>query len=135
MAAPKRRRWFRFSLRTMLVACTAVAVWFGWNAHLVRQRKIALETMRSQKGKELLVVSGAAFIYAPDGSGPLALNRYDPTTPFEVSLIRQWLGDSPRRFIVGKAGCGQELRRLFPESTIFLPEPESREPAPPPGAE
>ena len=44
MAIPKRR-WFRFSLRTMFVAHTVVAVWLGWNGHVVQQRREMRKTL------------------------------------------------------------------------------------------
>jgi hypothetical protein len=41
------RRWFRFSLRTFLVAFTAVAVWLGWNVHLVQRRKDFIASLQA----------------------------------------------------------------------------------------
>ncbi len=35
--APKRR-WLRFSLRTLFVVLTAAGVWLGWNVYRVRER-------------------------------------------------------------------------------------------------
>ncbi len=35
--APKRR-WFRFSLRTLFVVVTVFGVWLGWNLHQVQER-------------------------------------------------------------------------------------------------
>jgi hypothetical protein len=37
MTAP-RRRWFRFSLRTLFVVVTAFGIWLGWQLHVVRER-------------------------------------------------------------------------------------------------
>jgi hypothetical protein len=122
MADATKRRGLRFRLRTVFAAFTVVAVWLGWNVHLVQQRKAALETMVSRRGKEIRLVGGGTGIYAPDGTGPLSLSRHEPTAPFKVSAVRRLLGDTPRRYIVGKAGCGAELFRLFPEATIFQPE-------------
>src|SRR5262249_14468208 len=34
-----RRRWFRWSLRTMFVVLTAFCLWLGWNVNAVQQRK------------------------------------------------------------------------------------------------
>ncbi len=33
------RRWFRFSLRTMLVVVTALCVWLAWESSVVRERR------------------------------------------------------------------------------------------------
>ena len=39
MTAPPKRRWFRFSLRTMFVAVTVFGVWLGWQLKIVRERE------------------------------------------------------------------------------------------------
>ena len=46
MTAAPKRRWFRFSLRTMFVVVTVVACWLGWNLHQVRQREKFLSLPR-----------------------------------------------------------------------------------------
>ena len=38
MTAPKRR-WFRFSLRTMFVVVTVLCVWLGYQLNWIRQRR------------------------------------------------------------------------------------------------
>jgi hypothetical protein len=45
--APKRRRWFRFSLRTLFVVFAVIAVWLGWNAYWVQQRQKMLTFLRT----------------------------------------------------------------------------------------
>src|SRR5262245_58654935 len=35
---PAKRRWFRFSLRTLFIVVTAICLWLGWQVHLVRER-------------------------------------------------------------------------------------------------
>ena len=47
--SPTRRRWLQFSLRGLLIVVTLVAVWLGWNVHVVRQRKAALAEIRSMR--------------------------------------------------------------------------------------
>ena len=42
MTAPPKRRWFRFSLRTMFVVVTIFGVWLGWQLKIVRERKAIL---------------------------------------------------------------------------------------------
>lgn len=39
------RRWFRFSLRTFLLAVAGIAVWLGGNMSLVRQRREFIENL------------------------------------------------------------------------------------------
>ena len=43
---PKRnRRWFQFSLRTLLLAVTACAIWVGWFANRVHRQKRAVQAV------------------------------------------------------------------------------------------
>jgi hypothetical protein len=42
-----RRRWFRFSLRTMLVAITLFCIWLGVTANRANRQRRAVETTRS----------------------------------------------------------------------------------------
>src|SRR6185295_19980991 len=42
-----RRRWFRFSLRTLLVVVTLLCVWLGWQIHAVRQRSAIIAELRA----------------------------------------------------------------------------------------
>jgi hypothetical protein len=44
--APKRR-WLRFSLRTLFVVVTVFACWLGWNVNRVRQRYELIEYLNS----------------------------------------------------------------------------------------
>jgi hypothetical protein len=49
--SPKRkRRWFQFRLRTLLLLVTVFAVWFGWLAHQARQQKEAVAWVREMEG-------------------------------------------------------------------------------------
>jgi hypothetical protein len=47
---PNRRRWLRFSLRTMLVGLTVVGCWLGYYGHWHRQRSDALEWINVHQG-------------------------------------------------------------------------------------
>jgi hypothetical protein len=53
MTAP-RRRWFRFSLRTLFVVVTVLACWLSWNRSLVQRRRPFLEMAQSSGGIILL---------------------------------------------------------------------------------
>ena len=45
-----KRRWFRFTLRTMFVVVTVLGVWLGWNLHELRQRKLTRQYIVSHGG-------------------------------------------------------------------------------------
>jgi hypothetical protein len=47
--ARTRRRWFRFSLRTMLVAITLFCIWLGVTAYRANRQRKAVETIRSYR--------------------------------------------------------------------------------------
>ena len=53
VAASKKRR-FRISLRTLLVAFTCVAILIGWFAHYAQQRKAAFAAIRKAGGTILV---------------------------------------------------------------------------------
>jgi hypothetical protein len=75
-AEPKRRRrWFQFRLRTLLIVVTLLAVpcaYVGWQAAIVRERKSLLE-------------SGA--------NGPTFNAMLDEDSDAAIPVIRLWLGD------------------------------------------
>src|SRR5438128_2274316 len=47
MSAFPTRRWFRFSLRTIFVVVTVLAIALGWNAHRLRERQKLLALIQS----------------------------------------------------------------------------------------
>ena len=56
---PKRkRRWFKFSLRSLMIVVTLLAVpcgWFGWHVALAKERKVTFMRLLSdgRDGKRL----------------------------------------------------------------------------------
>ena len=64
-AKPKpkpRRRWFRFQLRTLLIAMTVFAVWLGWNMHQRRQHQKVIAEIRAMGGTAQVVLSSFSFL-------------------------------------------------------------------------
>ena len=112
---PKRkRRWFQFSLRTMMivVAVTAVAcAYLAHEAHAVQQRKSLRQWIEEGGGT---CVANDLGSHIPPGS------KIE-----EPSLIRQWLGDQ----IVGtvflpRKTSDQDLQRIktwFPGAGLIPP--------------
>jgi hypothetical protein len=47
---PKRRRWLRFSLRTLLILITIFAVWLGWHMHRRREQQRVADAVRERGG-------------------------------------------------------------------------------------
>jgi hypothetical protein len=48
--APKRRRWFRFSLKSLLIVMTVLAVWLGLYAKSIRDRREAIAAIERLGG-------------------------------------------------------------------------------------
>jgi hypothetical protein len=113
--APKRRR-FRFSMRTMIVAFTVIAVWLCWNVRVVQQRKELWASLTSQGLVETHIVARTSGVmrwvsYPPSSRGILP----------DLSLIRQVLGDELRPSIVYSGSDPELVHSVFPEAVIMLP--------------
>jgi hypothetical protein len=67
MTSAPKRRWFRFSLRTLFVVVTVGAVlsWLGWNFRAVRQRDDAIWLIESKGGQVDFVQPGSEKFAAP----------------------------------------------------------------------
>jgi hypothetical protein len=61
-----KRRWLQFSLRTMFVLWTAVAVWLAWNVHVVRERRMLRDELSTR---------GLASFYRPADLRELKAHR------------------------------------------------------------
>jgi hypothetical protein len=111
-----RRRWFRFSLRTMLVVVTILSVWLAWESSVVRQRRTALAELRASGAYQ--VVTAEAW---SQQNSPFA-GLFAP--PKSVSWMRKWLGDEAVQEIWYSwypAPTESELahlRKVFPEAEV-----------------
>jgi hypothetical protein len=102
---PKRkRRWFQFSLRSLLIAVTLSAVvcsYVGWQDKIVRARKAVLE-------------SRVKHAYA---ICPMSASFY------RGSALRRWLGDlAIEQFCFDDNATDDEIdevRRAFPEAALW----------------
>jgi hypothetical protein len=102
---PKRkRRWFQFSLRTLMIVVALLAVpmgYVGWQAKIVRERT----TLLIESGKEMI---GGDYLGDDDG----------------ISRIRRLFGDRCWKVIILYEAAPTELRAkikaAFPESSVWI---------------
>jgi hypothetical protein len=109
-APPKRkRRWFQFRLRTLMIAVTLLAVpcaYVGWQAKIVRQRKSLLDSIQSPDW----------YAEAPNHSE----DSEPPPDQRTVPRIRTWLGDRPIVFIfIRESNPNKDaMVAAFPEADV-----------------
>ena len=99
---PTRRRWFRFSLRTLFVAVTVICIYLGWAMNWVRQRHevLATETKYTRR------------VIGEDG---IAVHR--TAAPFPLRLLGE-LGISDLTIVGVTEKELDWIAALFPESNI-----------------
>ena len=68
MSTPLKRRWFRFSLRTMFVVVTVLGAWLGWTLKVRHDRAETRQWMEEQG----LVLVGYEFMDGADEAAPWA---------------------------------------------------------------
>jgi hypothetical protein len=87
---PKRkRRWFQFSLRTLLIDVTLLATacgYIGWQARIVYEQKSLLARIK---------IAGGDYREMPTTRPP-----FRPDLKYEPPLIRRWLGEPTIRAIL-----------------------------------
>ena len=110
---PKRkRRWFQFSLRSLLIVvtlfCVAVGGYIGWQKKILKERKEFVESNQNR------------FFYT-DGSKARIFAHGDKSE--SPGPIRIWLGDEPQHEVLVPQSASMARRQLaaelFPESTII----------------
>jgi len=107
--APKRR-WFRFSLRTLFVVVTVFACWLGYEMYWIRQRQIVVGDPQVQNTRYHLGVT----IYGKPRQRHI--RRMYSVAPWPLN----WLGEPGYCDVVLKKGTSDgevaRVRRLFPEA-------------------
>jgi hypothetical protein len=117
-----RRRWFRFSLRTMFVVVTLVGCWLGYELHWLRQRRafIAHETAIRDAQKEWW--STIALTAAPGKSPPWAPGGLwlfgEPGYSFVYFISDSGTPPESRTLTANDRDRLATARRLFPEATV-----------------
>ena len=114
MTAPSKRRWFRFSLRTMFVVVTVIGVYIGWQLKIVRERKDLLAELKSIASDKYIYVGLESSEY----NAQVDLQRY------RVPLIRRLLGDESCLQLTFSTDCRADLigraEAAFPESRLYM---------------
>ena len=137
---PKRkRRWFQFRLRSLLIGVTLLAVvcgYVGWQAGIVRERRETMtELLRSHPvfGRIQWATISCESCHSTGQDG----EHIPPPVDDEIPFVRRLLGDKPyRAFKIPRSYSPTEasrIRELFPEATIYWSiqpnRPESLAPA------
>ena len=118
-APPTRRRWFQFSVGTLLLLVTVFAVWLGWELKFIRDRQAWLRENAVLVDPEMRpddVFPGGSYVIMP----PLRLPpRYEASIP----TWRKWLGDEAVPWIIEGEDWTDIDRaravRLFPEAKLI----------------
>ena len=97
-----KRRWLRFSIRTLLLAVTILCVWLGWQVSIVRERKAAVKLLDHL-------------------AGPVSFSPYE--VPPYVNVVRRMLGDVPPLYSLHIYDATpaeiQQVKNAFPEVVDF----------------
>jgi hypothetical protein len=109
MQEKPKRRWLRFSIRTLLIVLTIVCLWLGWQVNTVWQRRGLLN---------LITERGGAYLFVADSNPFEAADR----EPLELSYIQIRLRDELVRWIEVPQDFAerdlQRIRRAFPEAEL-----------------
>ena len=109
-----KRRWFRFSLRTFLIAVAIIGGWLGWNLYEVRQRDVFMQN---------LTASGASVEFSPPAR-PLAVLGTPPWSENRLPIAWRLFGAKPVYSIqitdLSGFTCadGRVIAARFPEADV-----------------
>ncbi|MEX2114425.1 MAG: hypothetical protein WD845_14620 [Pirellulales bacterium] len=111
--APKRR-WLRFSLRTLFVVVTVICVWFGLNLHAVRQREQFLRDLKDR---------GDQYFFTPPpgkklGPLPISWRIVGAEQVGQIDIKNRKNELHPSHTIDSEEH--RRVRAMFPESTILV---------------
>jgi hypothetical protein len=108
------KQCFRFSLRTIFVVITLCAIWIGWQASIVRERKNLRAALISAAGSEYNAFNRAWNDNIVSSGIP----------NYKLSWFRIFLGDTTTRMICLPPTITPEqvaeYKRHFPEAFISI---------------
>ena len=116
-----RRRWLQFSLRTMLVAVTVVAILLGWQLSHIRDRRafvVSMEALVAQENEQ----AGRALVSPHPGTlTGTPVNIVVPNG--SIPIWRRLLGDEAMLLMwLPRTSTPEDLHsahRLFPEAKVY----------------
>ncbi len=84
---PPRRRWFRVTLRSLMILILLIGGAIGWALHTARQQREAIAAVRAAGGQITYDYQSEFILTGPGGTRS---PRTEPTAP---RWLRSWLGD------------------------------------------
>src|SRR5262245_17735800 len=119
MDGKAKRRWLRFSVRTLLVAITILCVWLGWQVSIVRYRRTAREKIEASGGNLL------------DGLGGNIVLRRDGHPLQSINWVRRMIGEE-KVWVVWfpRTATNDDLTTAaaFPEAAVYDSLPQFAKP-------
>ena len=119
-----KRRWFRFSLRTLFLLVTLACIWLGIQASTVHHRRQLLSRLDSAVFGGLPTFNTIMF----DETPAIVQGDYSTAGEQHLSWIRQAFGDRlvpiiglPERMSPEEV---KEFKRAFPEAPHFPNHPQ-----------
>jgi len=128
-----KRRWFRFSLSSLLLFVTAICIWLAWQAHRVHERTAMIEQVLARHG----MVDNAAPSIINGADYHVGMGQH----PERIPKILLLMGAKPihRIFVqIGEFSADErrKIKAVFPElddDCLGLPEHEKAVDASPDG--
>jgi hypothetical protein len=82
---PKKRSWLRFSLRSFLIALTAICVLGGWKLERVRRQREAVKWVRNQDG--VVLYDYGSFAVQTNPKGPYDFSEPNGATQWFCNYV------------------------------------------------
>jgi hypothetical protein len=119
MTFAPRRRWFRYSLRTLFVVMTVVCCWLGWNVHIVRQRQAAWAEVIAERDARDKIWMEKLAAYSDQIGLLYTTIQQGPAKPVTLPLTRRLLGDvAHHSFERNREADARRSAMYFPEAKI-----------------
>ena len=114
----RKRRWLRFSLRTLFVLVTLFCVWLGYSLNWIRQRRQELVWARSHG--QVFLDGISKNCYTPKGQ---AIELVDNPAPWQIRILGErgvWVIyiQTPSKPDAEFVQHVQSIKRLFPEARV-----------------